>query len=186
MLDFIAKGLGKIFGTKSDRDIKTLLPFVEQIKTEYGKLKQLTDDELRAQTIEIRSIIDADLKTFDDQIAGFKEKINALAPEKVHAKDALFTEIDKVEKSRNEALEVSLEKVLPRAFAVIKETARRFKENQKLTVKATPRDQELAALKPNVVIEGDQAVWFNKWNAAGSEVTWDMLHYDVQLLGGVV
>src|SRR5690606_4745858 len=158
----------------------------EQINTEYAKLKQLTDDELRLQTIEIRSIVDADLKTYDDQIAELKEKINALAPEKVHAKDALFTQIDKVEKSRDEAMEVSLEKVLPRAFAVVKETARRFKENQRLVVKASPRDQELAALKPNVVIEGDQAIWLNKWIAAGNEVTWDMLHYDVQLLGGVV
>lgn len=186
MLDFIAKGLGKIFGTKSDRDIKTLMPVVEQIKSEYSKLSQLTDDELRAQTGEIRSIINADLKTFDDQIAELKEKINALAPERVHEKDALFTQIDKVEKSRDEAMEVSLEKVLPRAFAVVKETARRFKENQKLVVKASPRDLELAALKPNVVIEGDQAIWHNKWIAAGNEVTWDMLHYDVQLLGGVV
>src|SRR5690554_1518749 len=186
MLDFIAKGLGKIFGTKSDRDIKTLLPFVEQIKTEYGKLKQLTDDELRAQTIEIRSIIDADLKIFDDQIADVKEKINALAPERVHDKDALFTQVDKVEKSRDEAMEVSLEKVLPRAFAVVKETARRFMENQQLVVKASQKDLELAAIKSNVVIEGDQAIWHNKWVAAGNEVTWDMLHYDVQLLGGVV
>ena len=186
MLDFIAKGLGKIFGTKSDRDIKTLMPVVEQIKSEYSKLSQLSDDELRAQTIDIKSIIDADLKTFDDQIAELKVQIKAMAPEQVHAKDALFTQIDKVEKSRDEAMEVSLEKVLPRAFAVVKETARRLKENQKLIVQASPRDQELAALKPNVVIEGDQAVWLNKWNAAGTEVTWDMLHYDVQLLGGVV
>src|SRR5690606_40548520 len=131
MLDFIAKGLGKIFGTKSDRDIKTLMPVVEQIKSEYSKLSQLTDDELRAQTGEIRSIINADLKTFDDQIAELKEKINALAPERVHEKDALFTQIDKVEKSRDEAMEVSLEKVLSRAFDVAKETARRIKEEQK-------------------------------------------------------
>src|SRR5690606_10499683 len=186
MLDFIAKGLGKIFGTKSDRDIKTLMPVVEQIKSEYSKLSQLSDDELRAQTIDIKSIIDADLKTFDDQIAELKVQIKAMAPDQVHAKDALFTQIDKVEKNRDEAMEVSLEKVLPRAFAVVKETARRLKENQKLVVKASPRDQELAATKPNVVIEGYQAIWLNKWNAAGTEVTWDMLHYDVQLLGGVV
>src|SRR5690606_4186099 len=180
MLDFIAKGLGKIFGTKSDRDIKTLMPVVEQIKSEYSKLSQLSDDELRAQTIEIKSIVDADLKTFDDQTAELREKINALAPERVHDKDALFTQIDKVQKNRDEAMEVSREKVLPRAFAVVKETARRFKENQKLVVKASQKDRELAAIKPNVVIEGDQAIWHNKWVAAGNEVTWDMLHYDVQ------
>jgi preprotein translocase subunit SecA len=186
MLDFIAKGLGKVFGTKSDRDIKTLLPVVEQIKAEYEKLQPLSDEELRAQTKEIKSLVDGDLKPFDDQILNFKEEINALAPDKVHAKDALFNEIEKVEKNRNEALEASLEKVLPTAFAVIKETAKRFKENQKLVVKATERDQEIAALKTNVVIEGDQAIWYNKWNAAGTEVSWDMVHYDVQLLGGVV
>lgn len=186
MLDFIVKGLGKVFGTKSDRDIKTLLPVVEQVKSEYDKLGQLSDDELRAQTIEIRGIVNADLKTFDDQILELKAKIEALTPEKVHAKDALFTEIDNVEKSRNDAMEVSLENVLPRAFAVVRETARRFKENQKLVVTASERDKELAALKPNVVIEGDQAIWLNKWSAAGTEVIWDMLHYEVQLLGGVV
>src|SRR5690554_8132986 len=183
MLDFIAKGLGKIFGTKSDRDIKMLLPMVGLINAEFDKLQQLSDDELRAQTIELKSLLNADLKSFDDQILKYKEEINALAPDKVHAKDALFNEIDKVEKNRNEAMETSLEKILPRAFAVVKETARRLKENQKLVVKASPRDLELAALKSNVVIEGDQAIWLNKWNAAGTEVTWDMLHYDVQLLG---
>src|SRR5690606_39601203 len=186
MLDFIAKGLGKIFGTKSDRDIKVLMPVVEQIKSEYSKLSQLSDDELRAQTIEIKGLVDADLKTFDDQIAELREKISALAPERVHEKDALFTQIDKKEKNRDEAMEVSLEKVLPRAFAVVKETARRSKENQKLVVKASPRDRELAAIKPYVGIEGDQAIWHKKAIAAGNEVTWDMLHYDVHLLGGVV
>src|SRR5690606_13632861 len=186
MLDFIAKGLGKIFGTKSDRDIKVLMPIVDQINAEYAKLKHLSDDELRAQTIEIKSIVNADLKSIDDQIAGLRDQIKALPPEQVHAKDALFTQIDKVEKNRDEAMEASLEKVLPRAFAVVKETARRFKENQQLVVKVSPRDQELAAIKPNVVIDGDRAIWLNKWTAAGTEVTWDMLHYDVQLLGGVV
>jgi len=186
MLDFIIKGLGKVFGTKSARDIKTLLPVVEQVKAEYNKLQQLSDDALRAQTLELKDLLKADLKSFDDQIQKLKKEIDSLAPDKVHAKDALFNEIDKVEKSRNEAMETSLEKILPRAFAVVKETARRLKENEKLVVTASPRDLELAALKSNVVIEGDQAIWLNKWNAAGTEVTWDMLHYDVQLLGGVV
>src|SRR5690606_14309476 len=136
MLDFIIKGLGKVFGTKSDRDIKTLLPVVGQINEEYQKLQGLSDEALRAQTSEIKQIIDTDLKPFDDQILNFKKDIKALPPEQVHAKDALFNEIDKVEKNRNEALEATLEKVLPRAFAVIKETARRFKENGKLVVKA--------------------------------------------------
>ena len=186
MLDFIVKGLGKVFGTKSDRDIKTLLPYVEKINDEYAKLKSLDDEALRAQTGELKGIINADLKSFDDQILKFREQIAVLSPDEVHAKDALFNEIDKVEKSKNEALEETLDKILPRAFAVIKETARRFKEEGKLDVQATLADQELAAAKPNVVIEEGRAIWLNQWTAAGTEITWDMLHYDVQLLGGVV
>src|SRR5690606_25358968 len=130
MLDFIIKGLGKVLGTKSARDIRTLLPVVEQLKAEYNRLQQLSDDAPRAQTLELKDLLKAELKSFDDQIQKLKEEIDSLAPDKVHAKDALFNEIDKVEKSRNEAMETSLEKILPRAFAVVKETARRLKENE--------------------------------------------------------
>ncbi|MBS9523568.1 preprotein translocase subunit SecA [Litoribacter alkaliphilus] len=185
MLDIIAKGLAKVFGTKSDRDIKEVLPIVDQINQEFGKLHQLTDDELRAQTIELKSIINKDLASFDDQIKSIKEKINAMEADKVHEKDALFNEIDKIEKDRDQELEKSLEKILPRAFAVVKETAKRFKENGKLVVTANPEDQVMAANKPNVEIDGDKAIWHNKWLAAGTEITWDMLHYDVQLIGGI-
>ncbi|MFC4870584.1 preprotein translocase subunit SecA [Negadavirga shengliensis] len=185
MLEVIAKGLAKVFGTKSDRDIKSLSPVVETIKQEFDKLQGLSDEMLRNQTLEIKQQINEDLKTFDDKIQQLKEEIENLAPEQVHAKDALFNEIDKTEKERNEELEKVLEKVLPRAFAVVKETARRFKDNQQLKVSATMEDREMAALKPYVEIEGDTAVWHNRWMAAGNEVTWDMVHYDVQLLGGV-
>ncbi|SHM31504.1 preprotein translocase subunit SecA [Cyclobacterium lianum] len=185
MIEAIAKGLAKVFGTKSDRDIKSLSPVVAQVNTAYAQLSSVTDDDLRKETRNIREIIDADLKDFDDKINQLKQDIEALKPEQVQAKDALFTEIDKVEKERDDALEVSLEKVLPRAFAVIKETARRLKENTFLKVSASESDKEMAAAKSYVEIEGDQAIWHNKWTAAGVEVTWDMLHYDVQLLGGV-
>ncbi|WP_209331193.1 preprotein translocase subunit SecA [Lunatimonas salinarum] len=185
MLDFIAKGLSKVFGTKSDRDIKSLTPIVETIKAEYAKLATLTDDELRQQTEEIKGIINADLKSYDDTIADTRAKINGLPPDAVHAKDALFNEIDKIEKSRDEELEKSLEKVLPRAFAVVKETARRLKENKQLRVTASLWDKELAATKSYVHLDGETATWGNSWSAAGVEVTWEMLHYDVQLLGGV-
>jgi len=186
MLDAIAKGLAKVFGTKSDRDIKVLWPYVDKINGEYVKLQTLSDDELRAQTTELKSIINTDLASFDQQIQEIKTKISEMAPEQVHEKDALFNDIEKIEKDRDQELEKVLEKVLPRAFAVVKETARRFKEVGKLTVKATDLDHTMAALKPNVEISGDNAIWFNKWVAAGNEVTWDMLHYDVQLVGGVV
>lgn len=160
------------------------MPIVESIKGEYAKLEALTDDQLRQETEEIKSIINADLKSFDDKIEELRGKINSMAPEEVHAKDALFNEIDKVEKNRDEELERSLEKVLPRAFAIVKETARRLKENKKLEVTASMWDKELAALKSYVTIEGDKAIWGNSWAAAGVEVTWEMVHYDVQLLGG--
>jgi preprotein translocase subunit SecA len=147
MLELIAKGLAKVFGTKSDRDIKELTPKVALINEAFDKLKNLSDDELRAKTTEIKSKINDELKSFDDRIADLRVQINALSPDKVHEKDALFNEIEKTEKSRDEALEVVLEKVMFDAFAVVKETARRFKENGKLVVKANIKDKELAAKK---------------------------------------
>ena len=186
MLEIIAKGLAKVFGTKSDRDIKELTPKVALINQEFEKLKNLSDDELRGKTAEIKSIINGDLKSFDDKIKGFRDQIEALAPDKVHEKDALYNEIDKTEKERDEALEVVLEKVMPLAFAVVKETARRFKEVGSLKVKANLYDKELAVKKANVEIVGEEAIWHNKWMAAGTEVVWDMVHYDVQLIGGMV
>lgn len=186
MLDFLAKGLAKVFGTKSDRDIKEFTPKVALINEAFQKLQSLSDDQLRDKTAEIKSIINADLKSFDDKIAEFKAQIDALAPDKVHEKDALFTEIEKTEAARDEELEVVLDKVMMDAFAVMKETARRFKENGKLVVTANPKDKEIAAKKPNVEIQGDEAIWHNKWMAAGTEVVWDMVHYDVQLVGGMV
>ncbi|TXE14590.1 preprotein translocase subunit SecA [Algoriphagus aquimarinus] len=186
MLDIIAKGLAKVFGTKSDRDIKELLPIVTQINDVFSTLKSLSDDQLRAKTDEIKVEINAHLKEFDDKIITIRSKVDELPAKAIHEKDQLFNQIDQIEKERNEALEVILEKVLPKAFAVVKETARRFKENGKLVVKANDRDRELSASKPNVEIQGDEAIWHNKWIAAGTEVVWDMIHYDVQLIGGMV
>ncbi|WP_268033375.1 preprotein translocase subunit SecA [Algoriphagus sp. PAP.12] len=186
MLDFIAKGLAKVFGTKSDRDIKELLPKVQEINQIFAEFKSLSDDELRAQTSEIKAEINEHLKSLDDQIASLRTEIEGLPAEAIHQKDQLFTQIEQIEKDRDTSLEEVLERVMPRAFAVVKETARRFKENGKLVVTATIRDQELAAVKQNVEIDGDKAIWHNKWLAAGNEVVWDMVHYDVQLIGGMV
>lgn len=186
MLDFIAKGIAKVFGTKSDRDIKELLPKVTTINQAYSALKDLSDDELRAKTQEIKTIINDRLKPIDDKIIDIKSQIDALPTQAIHQKDQLFNEIDKLEKERDEDLEKVLDEVLPQAFAVVKETARRFKENGKLVVSATMHDRELAAVKKNVEIQGEKAIWHNKWLAAGTEVVWDMVHYDVQLIGGMV
>lgn len=186
MLEIIAKGLAKVFGTKSDRDIKELTPKVALINQEFDKLGGLSDDDLRGKTAEIKSIINEDLQSFDEKIRGFRDQIEGMAADKVHEKDALYNEIDKTEKDRDEALELVLEKVMPLAFAVVKETARRFKEVGSLRVIANVNDKALAVKKANVEIVGEEAIWHNRWMAAGTEVVWDMVHYDVQLIGGMV
>ncbi|WP_338224828.1 preprotein translocase subunit SecA [Algoriphagus confluentis] len=186
MLEFIAKGLAKVFGTKSDRDIKELLPRVKEINEIFSGLSRLSDDELRAKTTEIRSVINERLKSIDDQIVEIRAQIEGLPVDAIQQKDQLFNQIDKLEKDRDTELEKVLDEVMTQSFAVVKETARRFKENGKLEVSATLRDRELAASKSNVVIEGEKAIWHNKWMAAGNEVVWDMVHYDVQLIGGMV
>lgn len=186
MLDFIAKGIAKIFGTKSDRDIKELLPKVTAINQVFASLKSLSDDQLREKTQEIKGAINERLKPTDEKILDIRSQIDSLPTQAIHQKDQLFNQIDKLEKERDEELEKVLEEVLPQAFALVKETARRFKENGKLVVSASMHDRELAVVKKNVEIQGDQAIWHNKWLAAGTEVVWDMLHYDVQLIGGMV
>ena len=186
MLDILAKGLAKVFGTKSDRDIKELSPKVEVINKIFVSLASISDDELRGKTDEIRAIINERLKSIDDKIGEIRVQINELPANAIHQKDQLFNEIDQLEKERDESLEEVLQEVMPTAFAVIKETARRFKENKQLRVTASLHDRELAATKQNVEIDGDHAIWHNKWLAAGTEVVWDMVHYDVQLIGGMV
>ncbi|MHA7130527.1 preprotein translocase subunit SecA [Algoriphagus namhaensis] len=186
MLDVIAKGLAKVFGTKSDRDIKELTPKVKEINAEFEKLKSISDDALRGRTTEIKAKINEHLRPIDEKIEAVKVEIGKLPAQAVHEKDQLFNQIDQLEKERDESLEKVLEEVLPQAFAVVKETARRFKENGSLKVQANLRDQELSAKKDNIVLEGEHAIWKNRWMAAGTEVVWDMVHYDVQLIGGMV
>ncbi|WP_242923547.1 preprotein translocase subunit SecA [Pontibacter liquoris] len=186
MFDFFGKTVAKIFGTKSDRDIKEVLPYVSKINEEYAKLSGLTDDQLRQKTQEIKQVIDERLKPIDDRIAGLHKRIAEETELNIVQKESLFSEIDELEKQRNKDLEGVLMEVLPVAFAIVKETARRWKENGQMVVTATELDRSFAAKKPNVQIDGDKAVWLNKWLAAGAEITWDMLHYDVQLIGGIV
>ncbi|UYZ62937.1 preprotein translocase subunit SecA [Hymenobacter weizhouensis] len=186
MFDFLGKTVAKIFGTKSDRDLKEIVPYVALINAEYANLAQLSDDELRARTNDVRARIDDHLRGIDDQLAALHQRVNEDTSLDAVQKEQLFDQIDALEKQRNKELEVVLLQVLPLAFAICKETARRYKENGQLTVTATDYDREVARRKPNVRIEGDKAVWGNKWTAAGAEITWDMVHYDVQLIGGVV
>jgi preprotein translocase subunit SecA len=184
MISFISKSVTKIFGTKSERDIKALMPIVESIKKEYASLASLSDDDLRGKTAEFKSRIAAFLHDIDSQITSLHT--SAEETEDVDAKDRFFQQIDALQLERNSRLEVVLMEILPEAFAVVKETARRFTENKQLVVSATVEDKFIASKKKNVVIEGDKAVWKNQWLAAGNEITWDMVHYDVQLIGGIV
>ncbi len=182
MLQFIAK----IFGTKSEKDIKRIMPLVEQTRQEEALLSALTNDELREKTSTIQKFINQELKEIDDQLAALHQRIADNPQLDISEKEGIFAEIDSLEEKRNKELEKVLMKVLPQAFAVIRETARRFKENNRIEVTATDLDRELAARYSHIQIEGDKAIWQNQWMAAGNMITWDMVHYDVQIIGGIV
>jgi preprotein translocase subunit SecA len=182
MLKFIAK----IFGTKSEKDIKRIMPLVEETKQAGERLKTLSNDELRNETQLIQAEINAELKSIDDQLAGLHKKIADTPDMDINEKEGVFAEIDKLEGERNKDLEKVLGKVLPRAFAIVRETARRFKENASLEVTARDYDRQFATTQANIKIEGDKAIWANQWMAAGNLITWDMVHYEVQIIGGIV
>jgi preprotein translocase subunit SecA len=182
MLNFISK----LFGSKSDRDVKAILPIVEKIKAEYAKLDQLTNDELRAKTVAFKQTISDGLAAIDEEIKAIKEQTEGNLDMDMQEKVELYTQLDKLQKDRDKELEVILLELLPQAFAVVKETARRFTNNPTIEVTATEFDRTLAAKKSNVIIQGDKAIHHNTWTAAGNQVTWNMVHYDVQLIGGTV
>src|SRR5690606_34123528 len=177
--------LSKVFGSKSARDIKHIQPLVEKIKTEYSKLSSLSNDELRQKTVSFKERIKEYLKDTDQKINDLKSE--AEQPElEMSIKTSLYDQVDKLQKNRDKELEEVLMEILPEAFAVVKETASRFKDNTTLEVSAQQFDKDLAAIHPHVEIKDDKAIWHNTWTAAGSPVTWNMVHYDVQLIGGIV
>lgn len=187
MLNYIVQGLSKIFGNKSDRDVKEVQPIVEQINAHFATYNTLTNDELRGKTIEFRARIKESLSKIDSDIAALKEQLQADPEMDLGKKEDLYKQVDKLKKTRDEELEVALKDLLPEAFAVVKETARRLTENKILEVTATDFDKNLAAARKSFVsIQGDKALWKNSWDAAGTEVVWNMVHYDVQLIGGIV
>ncbi|MFY9116258.1 MAG: preprotein translocase subunit SecA [Bacteroidales bacterium] len=177
--------IGKIFGSKADRDLKQLTPYVEAIKKEYERIDSLHEDDLRAETEKLRQIIKDYIAEDEEKKAGLREQLEDVDIE-IHRKEALATEVDKLTKKIDEKLEEVLDNVLPQAFAIMKSTARRFNDNKTLEVTATPFDRELSAHKDHIEIRGDKAIWHNEWMAGGNMITWDMVHYDVQLIGGVV
>ncbi len=186
MLNIITKGITAIFGTKSERDLKELLPFVEKINNAYKQLSNLSDGELRGETRKLKAVIAERLSQIDSQINAIRADIEGRSDLQVHEKEKLFVKLEGLELERNKELEKVLLDILPQGFAVVKETARRYKENGGLRVPAEAHDLAMAAIRPHIKIEGGEAFWPNEWNAAGNTITWDMLHYDVQLIGGVV
>jgi preprotein translocase subunit SecA len=179
------KLISKIFGTKSEKDIKKMMPLVEQTKKEGEQLVALSNDELRGKTEEIKIYINEQLKAIDGQISALHHRIAAEPNLDIQEKETVFSEIDKLEMQRNKDLEKVLMEVLPKAFAIMRETARRFKENEFIEVTATDHDRRLAAKLTNIKIVGDKAQWYRQWMAAGNMITWDMVHYDVQIIGGI-
>jgi preprotein translocase subunit SecA len=186
MSNIVTKALAAIFGSKAKRDLKELLPYVDKINAAWKMLTPVSDDALRAKTLELQQRINEHLKPIDDKIAGLRRQVQENPQWDALKKEGIFNQIDKLELDRNKEVEVVLLEILPIAFALVKETARRWKENGKLTVSATMLDRELAVTKKNVEIQGDTAIWHDRWLVAGHEVKWEMVHYDVQLIGGVV
>ncbi|HPD65716.1 MAG TPA: preprotein translocase subunit SecA [Bacteroidia bacterium] len=186
MSNIITKTLTSLFGSKTERDVKQLYPYVVKINSFYEKLKDLSNDELRQKSNEFREKINNHLREFREKIEEIKAQIEENQEMEPEEKEELYKEIDKIKKEENKELEKILMDLLPEAFAVVKETSRRFTENNEIRVKATERDKFLAVKKDFVRIEGDEAVYRNEWMAAGGKIKWNMVHYDVQLMGGVV
>ena len=180
----IASILKKVFGSKADRDLKQIRPILNKVLEAYGPIDKLTNDELRAKTEELKARLRDCEAPFEKRIAEIKAKMEDDIP--VHEKESLATESDKLVKDEDAEIERVLDEVLPEAFAIMKSTARRFKENATIEVTANDFDRALSVNHDFVHIEGDKAVYQNHWVAGGNEVTWDMVHYDVQLIGGIV
>ena len=180
----IASILKKVFGSKADRDLKQIRPVLNKVLEAYGPIDKLSNDELRAKTEELKARLRECEAPFEKRIAEIKAKLDEDIP--VHEKESLATESDKLVKEEDAEIEKVLEEILPEAFAIMKSTARRFKENATIEVTANDFDRALSINHDFVHIEGDKAVYQNHWIAGGNEVTWDMVHYDVQLIGGIV
>ena len=179
------KFLQSLFGNKSSRDMKLIQPIVEKVKAEYPNIKALSNDQLRAKTKEIQQYVQNAGKAQREKIAELKATIEDTP---IDQREDIFNQIDKLEKEALDNYEVALNEVLPTAFSIVKDTARRFAENEETVVTATEFDRELAANPANdfITIDGDNAIYHNHWTAGGNDLKWEMVHYDVQLFGGTV
>ena len=183
-MSFINSILKVFVGDKSQKDVKALQPYLKKILALEPTMNALTNDELRDKTFYFKEKITQARSEKDTKIATLKIEVEATSD--IDQKEDLYAAIDVLGKEAYEISEKTLMDILPEAFAVVKETAKRFKENSQVVVKATPKDRLLSASKEYIAIDGENAVWSNSWNAAGKQITWDMIHYDVQLIGGMV
>ena len=183
-MSFINSIIKAFVGDKSEKDVKALQPYLTKIKTFESGLMALSHDELRARTHFFKEKIKQDRSEKDTKIASLQQEAESV--EDIDKREDIYLAIDNLEKEAYDISEKTLMEILPEAFAVVKETARRFKENSQIQVTATAKDRELSATKTYITLEGDNAIWSNSWNAAGKQITWDMIHYDVQLIGGMV
>ena len=176
--------IGKFFGNKYEKDVKNIMPLVKQINTEFSELEEISNDKLREKTNELRNKITDYISEDKEIVKKLKEKAESdISPSE---KEDLYEQIDRSEEKIIEKIEEILNEILPTAFAIVKETARRFTENKTINVSATDFDKDLAAERDFVSIEGNQAIYKNNWKAAGNDMEWAMIHYDVQLIGGIV
>ena len=187
----MANFLSKLFGTKSDRDLKEVKPFLDATLKIYPEIQKLDNDQLRAKTIEFKERIRKEVEAEENELASLRQRIEEEYDMPVAEKEELYKRIDKLEKESYDKTQKVLNEILPEAFSVVKETARRFAENSEVVVTATDHDRELAVKRDNVnIVTGpdgqDKAVFKNQWMAGGNMITWDMVHYDVLLIGGVV
>ena len=174
----------KVVGTKSDRDMKQVKPILDKVLAAYESIDKLSNDELRAKTEELKKKLRDGEAPFEKRIAEIKEELEKDIP--VSQKESLATESDKLVKDEDAEIEKLLNEILPEAFAIMKSTARRFAQNPVVEVTASDFDRQLSISHDFVTIEGDKALWKNHWMAGGNEVTWDMVHYNVQLIGGII
>ncbi len=183
-MSFINSIIKVFVGDKSQKDVKVLQPFLNKIKTFETPLMALSHDALRGRTAFFKDVIKQARADKDAKITVLKLEVESI--EDIDKREDIYIAIDALEKEAYDISEKTLLEILPEAFAVVKETARRFKDNTEITVTATPLDRELSATKSYITLDGENAIWANSWSAAGKEITWDMIHYDVQLIGGMV
>ncbi|MCL1821927.1 MAG: preprotein translocase subunit SecA [Prolixibacteraceae bacterium] len=179
---FVTKILGKILGNKSDRDIAEINPVVASVNKEWERVNKLCNDDIRGETFKLKNIINERIQAEVDEIEKLRQEVEEV---EIQDSEKIYERVDKLEDIILEKLEAVLKEILPTAFAIVKETANRFTHSETVVTTALDYDRDLAAARSHVIIEGDKAIWKNKWMAGGNEIIWNMVHYDVQLIGGV-